>query len=131
MWWCLFAEGQISRTGNLLEFKRGFEVIVKGLDVPVIPVNLDGCGAASSASSTAKCFSKSPPDPLPRDRHVWRGSAAAVTAAPVVRPCWIWERRLSSTGWRAAVLAGRVSAASQAAPRVLAVADSSGRSFFW
>jgi len=38
---CIFAEGQISRTGNLLEFKKGFEVIVKGLDVPVIPVHLD------------------------------------------------------------------------------------------
>lgn len=38
---CLFAEGQVSRTGNLLEFKRGFEVIVKGMEVPVIPVNLD------------------------------------------------------------------------------------------
>jgi acyl-[acyl-carrier-protein]-phospholipid O-acyltransferase/long-chain-fatty-acid--[acyl-carrier-protein] ligase len=38
---CLFAEGQISRTGNLLEFKRGFEIIVKDLDVPVIPVHLD------------------------------------------------------------------------------------------
>ncbi len=38
---CIFAEGEISRTGNLLEFKRGFEVIVKGMDVPVIPVNLD------------------------------------------------------------------------------------------
>jgi acyl-[acyl-carrier-protein]-phospholipid O-acyltransferase/long-chain-fatty-acid--[acyl-carrier-protein] ligase len=38
---CLFAEGQISRTGNLLEFKRGFEIIIKDLDVPVIPVHLD------------------------------------------------------------------------------------------
>src|SRR5205807_4921240 len=38
---CIFAEGEISRTGNLLEFKRGFEVIVKGLNVPVIPVLLD------------------------------------------------------------------------------------------
>ncbi|HVO32917.1 MAG TPA: MFS transporter, partial [Elusimicrobiota bacterium] len=38
---CIFAEGQISRTGNLLEFKKGFEVIIKGLAVPVIPVNLD------------------------------------------------------------------------------------------
>jgi len=38
---CLFAEGAISRTGNLLAFKRGFEVMIKGLDVPVIPVNLD------------------------------------------------------------------------------------------
>ena len=38
---CLFAEGQISRTGNLLEFKRGFEIMIKDLDVPVIPVYLD------------------------------------------------------------------------------------------
>jgi acyl-[acyl-carrier-protein]-phospholipid O-acyltransferase/long-chain-fatty-acid--[acyl-carrier-protein] ligase len=38
---CIFAEGEISRTGNLLEFKRGFEVIVKGLDVPIVPVHLD------------------------------------------------------------------------------------------
>lgn len=39
---CIFAEGAISRTGNLLPFKRGFEKIMKGLeDVPVIPVHLD------------------------------------------------------------------------------------------
>jgi acyl-[acyl-carrier-protein]-phospholipid O-acyltransferase/long-chain-fatty-acid--[acyl-carrier-protein] ligase len=38
---CIFAEGAISRTGNLLPFKRGFERISKGLDVPVIPVHLD------------------------------------------------------------------------------------------
>ncbi len=38
---CIFAEGAISRTGNLLPFKRGVERIVEGLDVPVIPVYLD------------------------------------------------------------------------------------------
>jgi acyl-[acyl-carrier-protein]-phospholipid O-acyltransferase/long-chain-fatty-acid--[acyl-carrier-protein] ligase len=38
---CIFAEGSISRTGNMLPFKRGFERIVEGLDVPVIPVYLD------------------------------------------------------------------------------------------
>src|SRR5262249_14026544 len=38
---CIFAEGAISRTGNLLPFKRGLERIVDGLDVPVIPVYLD------------------------------------------------------------------------------------------
>jgi acyl-[acyl-carrier-protein]-phospholipid O-acyltransferase/long-chain-fatty-acid--[acyl-carrier-protein] ligase len=37
----IFAEGAISRTGNLLPFTRGFEHIAKGLDVPVIPVYLD------------------------------------------------------------------------------------------
>ncbi|HSL70050.1 MAG TPA: MFS transporter, partial [Longimicrobiales bacterium] len=38
---CIFAEGGISRTGNLLPFKRGYERIVDGLNVPVIPVCLD------------------------------------------------------------------------------------------
>jgi acyl-[acyl-carrier-protein]-phospholipid O-acyltransferase/long-chain-fatty-acid--[acyl-carrier-protein] ligase len=38
---CIFAEGAITRTGNLLPFKRGFERIIAGLDVPVIPVHLD------------------------------------------------------------------------------------------
>jgi acyl-[acyl-carrier-protein]-phospholipid O-acyltransferase/long-chain-fatty-acid--[acyl-carrier-protein] ligase len=38
---CIFAEGAISRTGNLLPFKRGLEKIVDGLDVPIVPVYLD------------------------------------------------------------------------------------------
>jgi acyl-[acyl-carrier-protein]-phospholipid O-acyltransferase/long-chain-fatty-acid--[acyl-carrier-protein] ligase len=38
---CIFAEGAISRTGNLLPFRRGFERIMEGLEVPVIPVHLD------------------------------------------------------------------------------------------
>jgi len=38
---CIFAEGAISRTGNILPFKRGMEKILEGLDVPVIPVHLD------------------------------------------------------------------------------------------
>lgn len=38
---CVFAEGRITRTGNLLPFKRGFERITQGLDVPIVPVHLD------------------------------------------------------------------------------------------
>ena len=38
---CIFAEGAISRTGHLMPFKRGFERIVDGLDVPIVPVHLD------------------------------------------------------------------------------------------
>jgi acyl-[acyl-carrier-protein]-phospholipid O-acyltransferase / long-chain-fatty-acid--[acyl-carrier-protein] ligase len=38
---CIFAEGAISRTGNMLPFRRGLEKIVADLDVPVIPVHLD------------------------------------------------------------------------------------------
>ena len=39
---CIFAEGQITRIGQLLPFRRGMERIMKGLDAPVIPVHLDG-----------------------------------------------------------------------------------------
>jgi acyl-[acyl-carrier-protein]-phospholipid O-acyltransferase / long-chain-fatty-acid--[acyl-carrier-protein] ligase len=39
---CIFAEGQITRTGQLLPFRRGLERIMKDVDKPIIPVNLDG-----------------------------------------------------------------------------------------
>jgi acyl-[acyl-carrier-protein]-phospholipid O-acyltransferase/long-chain-fatty-acid--[acyl-carrier-protein] ligase len=39
---CIFAEGQITRTGQLLPFRRGMERIMKGVDAPIVPVNLHG-----------------------------------------------------------------------------------------
>jgi acyl-[acyl-carrier-protein]-phospholipid O-acyltransferase/long-chain-fatty-acid--[acyl-carrier-protein] ligase len=39
---CIFAEGQITRIGTMLPFRRGFERIMKDLDAPIIPVALDG-----------------------------------------------------------------------------------------
>ncbi len=39
---CIFAEGQITRIGHLLPFRRGFERIMKDVDAPIIPVGLDG-----------------------------------------------------------------------------------------
>ena len=39
---CIFAEGQITHTGQLLPFRPGLERIMKDVDVPIIPVNLDG-----------------------------------------------------------------------------------------
>jgi acyl-[acyl-carrier-protein]-phospholipid O-acyltransferase / long-chain-fatty-acid--[acyl-carrier-protein] ligase len=38
---CIFAEGAITRTGNLLPFNRGLEVIMRRTDAPIIPVYLD------------------------------------------------------------------------------------------
>lgn len=38
---CIFPEGQITRTGTLLPFRRGFERIMKGKTAPIIPVYLD------------------------------------------------------------------------------------------
>ncbi len=39
---CIFAEGQITRTGMLLPFRRGLERIVKGRNALIVPVYLEG-----------------------------------------------------------------------------------------
>ncbi|MGA2605216.1 MAG: acyl-[ACP]--phospholipid O-acyltransferase [Verrucomicrobiia bacterium] len=38
---CIFAEGQITRIGQLLPFRRGFERVMKDVDAPIVPVCLD------------------------------------------------------------------------------------------
>ena len=37
----IFAEGQITRIGQLLPFRRGFERIMKDVDAPIVPICLD------------------------------------------------------------------------------------------
>lgn len=39
---CVFGEGQISRNGQMLPFRRGVERIMKNIDAPIVPVNLHG-----------------------------------------------------------------------------------------
>lgn len=39
---CIFPEGQLTRTGNLLPFKRGMERIMRDREEPVIPFCIDG-----------------------------------------------------------------------------------------
>jgi acyl-[acyl-carrier-protein]-phospholipid O-acyltransferase/long-chain-fatty-acid--[acyl-carrier-protein] ligase len=39
---CIFAEGQITRTGQMLPFRRGLERIMKDVAAPIVPMNLDG-----------------------------------------------------------------------------------------
>ena len=38
---CMFAEGEISRMGSTLPFRRGLQRIVKGRAAPIVPVHLD------------------------------------------------------------------------------------------
>ena len=38
---CLFAEGEISRMGSILPFRRGLQRIVKGRAAPIVPAHLD------------------------------------------------------------------------------------------
>ncbi|HEV2446782.1 MAG TPA: acyl-[ACP]--phospholipid O-acyltransferase, partial [Candidatus Sulfopaludibacter sp.] len=57
---CIFAEGAISRTGNMLPFKRGLEKIVAGTDVPIIPVHLDRLWGSIFSFEGGKFFWKWP-----------------------------------------------------------------------
>ena len=57
---CIFAEGAVSRTGNLLPFRRGFERIVDGLDIPIIPVHLDRLWGSIFSFKQGKFFWKRP-----------------------------------------------------------------------
>jgi acyl-[acyl-carrier-protein]-phospholipid O-acyltransferase / long-chain-fatty-acid--[acyl-carrier-protein] ligase len=57
---CIFAEGEITRTGGLLPFQRGMMPIIKGTDVPVIPIYLDGLWGSLFSYSDGRFFWKRP-----------------------------------------------------------------------
>ncbi|MEO5936095.1 MAG: MFS transporter, partial [Terriglobales bacterium] len=57
---CIFAEGQITRIGHLLPFRRGMERIMKGVDAPIIPVHLDGVWGSVFSFERGRFFWKIP-----------------------------------------------------------------------
>lgn len=57
---CIFAEGQITRIGQLLPFRRGFERVMKNVDAPIIPVHLDGVWGSIFSFERGRFFWKLP-----------------------------------------------------------------------
>lgn len=57
---CVFPEGHISRTGQLMEIKRGFEVMARRADVPVIPAAIDGLWGSVFSFAENRYLWKSP-----------------------------------------------------------------------
>ncbi|HLK64385.1 MAG TPA: acyl-[ACP]--phospholipid O-acyltransferase [Bryobacteraceae bacterium] len=57
---CIFAEGAITHTGNMLPFKRGLEKIVEDMDVPIIPVQIDRLWGSIFSFERGKFFWKWP-----------------------------------------------------------------------
>ncbi len=56
----IFAEGAISRTGRLLPFKRGFEKIVEGTNIPIVPLHLDQLWGSIFSFKAGRFFWKWP-----------------------------------------------------------------------
>ena len=57
---CIFAEGAITRTGNMLAFRHGFQRIMKGVDAPIIPIHLDRVWGSIFSYSHGRFFFKWP-----------------------------------------------------------------------
>lgn len=57
---CIFAEGSMTRTGQLQPFQRGLMKIVSGTEAPVIPVYLDGLWGSIFSYFHGKYFWKWP-----------------------------------------------------------------------
>ena len=57
---CIFAEGQITRTGQLQPFQKGLMKIIKGVDAPIIPVYLDELWGSVFSYKDGKFFWKKP-----------------------------------------------------------------------
>lgn len=57
---CIFAEGKITRTGELNEFQRGSERIMKNVDATIVPVALVGVWGSIFSYERGKFFWKWP-----------------------------------------------------------------------
>ncbi len=57
---CIFPEGVLTRTGNMLPFNRGFERIMKGVNAPIIPLYLDNIWGSIYTFAHGKYFWKMP-----------------------------------------------------------------------
>lgn len=85
---CIFAEGQISRIGRTLPFQKGFERIIAGLDVPVIPLYLHGIWGSVFSFSGGAFFRKLPhkiPYPVAINYGTAISSVSPAATSPNIR----------------------------------------------
>ena len=91
---CIFPEGQITRTGMTLPFQRGLERIVKGRDVPIIPVHID----RATASIFSPMQKRRLPERIPLPITISFGSPLPSSARPQRDPPGDRRSRSASLG---------------------------------
>ena len=94
---CIFAEGQITRIGQLLPFRRGMERIMKDVDAPVVPVALDGVTGSISSYKHHR-FVWRWPRRIPHPVTVSFGAPLPPTATPFETRQAVQE--LLASAWR-------------------------------
>ncbi|MFO1022704.1 MAG: AMP-binding protein [Planctomycetales bacterium] len=83
---CIFAEGALSRTGQLMGFQRGLTKIIDGLDVPVIPMFLDQMWGSIFSFRGGKFFKKWP-------EYFARRRVTLIYGTPLIHPKGAFEVR--------------------------------------
>src|SRR5439155_18211595 len=61
---CLFPEGQLTRSGTLLRLQRGYELIARHADAPVVPVWLDQLWGSVFSYKGGRLFRRLPRVPF-------------------------------------------------------------------
>ena len=77
---CIFAEGAITRNGNMRAFRPGMERIMKGSNYPIIPVHIGGAWGSIFSHYYGKLFSRFP-GTIPYDISVVFGGALPASAS--------------------------------------------------
>jgi len=79
---CIFAEGALTRTGNMRAFRSGYERIVKGASCPIIPVHIGGAWGSAFSHYKGRLLS-SFPRKIPYPVSISFGDHLPVTATPL------------------------------------------------
>jgi acyl-[acyl-carrier-protein]-phospholipid O-acyltransferase / long-chain-fatty-acid--[acyl-carrier-protein] ligase len=126
---CIFAEGAISRTGNLLPFKRGMEKIAARAGVPIIPVHLDRLWGSIFSFERGKFFWKWPRRiPYPVTVSFGRPLPSTATAHEVRQAILeLGSEAVDARKTRRDVLPARFIRSARKNWRRFAMADSTGR----
>jgi len=82
---CIFPEGGITRTGQIQAFRPGMMKVLKGADVPVIPVYLDGLWGSIFSADRGKFFWKKPKQ--------WPYPVSIYFGKPIDKPADVHEVR--------------------------------------
>lgn len=57
---CIFAEGAITRSGMMQEFKQGLELVMRGVDCPIVPVYIGGAWGSILSYAHGRPLSRLP-----------------------------------------------------------------------
>jgi len=87
---CIFAEGGITRNGNMHSFKPGFERIVKGSQHPIIPIHIGGAWGSIFSYQSGKS-GLSLPSRIPYPVSLTIGRAMPAETTPLQLRCAVAE----------------------------------------